>query len=277
MSDRPDEAARRAFWAESLDAALPFLDAIYAYPVEECGESLASLREAVAEAGVEVVFSVQPHVQGWPRRFLLREGLVGAFLAAAHEMNQRGWVLKVEDAYRTLTMQKHLARCEAVLAPLAQRLRWECAGEAPPEELVVRRLAALIAPAPKVGTHMSGSALDLSVLDRDTGEELDRGGAYLTLSEVTPMDSPYVSATARRNREAITALMARHGFVAYPWEFWHYSAGDAYDAYLNGSGRPARYGAVRCGAQGGAVTAIAEPCTALNPPAQIVADLARYL
>ncbi len=277
MSDRHDEEARRAFWAESLEAALPFVDLIYGYPVEECEEPLLPLGQAVAQAGVEVSFSDKPHVQGLPRLFLLREGLLTPLLAAAREMNERGWVLQVEDAYRNVTMQKYLSRCAMVMGALAEKLRWECRGERPPLELVVRRAAAVTAAAPKVGTHMSGSALDISVFDRDSGEEIERGGPYIVLSEITPMDSPFVSPEARRNREEITALMRRHGFVAYPWEYWHYSAGDAYDEYLRGTGRPARYGAVHCAAEGGAVEAMADPCALLNSPEEFAEEMGKYL
>jgi hypothetical protein len=107
-----------------------------------------------------------------------------------------------------------------------------------------RRMTALTATFPKIGTHMSGSAIDISVLRTADLAEIDRGGPYIELSELTPMDSPFVSAEARRNRAEISEVMRRHGFVAYPYEFWHYSKGDAYTAYLTGSGSPARYGPV---------------------------------
>lgn len=255
---------------------MPFLAAIYAYPVEESGEPLVPLKEAMAAGGVEVSFSAQPHVRGLPRLFLLREGLVEPLLGVAREMNRRGWVLHVEDAYRTEEMQRHLARAEFTLGALAERLLWECGGKRPPGELVVRRLAALIAPAPKVGTHMSGSALDISVLDRESGEEVDRGGQYITLSEITPMVSPFLSPQARQNREEITALMARYGFVAYPWEFWHYSSRDAYAEHLTGSGRAARYGAVHCAPAGGAVRPIEDPHRLLNSAEDLAEEIARY-
>jgi len=38
-------------------------------------------------------------------------------------------------------------------------------------------------------------------------------------------------------------LMEGRGFLAYPFEFWHYSKGDAYSAYLQNT-PAARYGPV---------------------------------
>jgi D-alanyl-D-alanine dipeptidase len=170
------------------------------------------------------VFSDKPHSEGLPRLFYLRQGLVPRFLAAAREMNDRGWILKVEDGYRTLTMQRGLSLKRDIFLAVLDKVRWECGQTMPPGDLLFRRLAALVANAPKVGTHMSGSAMDISVLNRDSGEEVDRGAPYLEMSERTPMGSPFVSAAAREARGQITALMARHGFSTYPWEFWHYNA-----------------------------------------------------
>jgi hypothetical protein len=78
----------------------------------------------------------------------------------------------------------------------------------------------------------------------DYGLEIDRGASYLEMSEKTPMESPHVSDQAQMNRSRITAIMAKYGFVAYPFEFWHYSSGDAYCEYINKTGRPASYGPV---------------------------------
>lgn len=280
MQGESAEDARRRYWTQSLDEAFAFMQAIKSYSVEECGEPLADLRRVSAAAGVEVVFCESPHVLGLTRLHYLREGLIVSFVATAREMNDHGWVMRVEDGYRTREMQRGNALREDVFDVVLRKVVWECGGEVPPVDLLSRRLAALIANCPKVGTHMSGTAIDISVLDRDTGVELDRGGRYLELSELTPMASPFISPTARENRAAITTLMARHGFVAYPWEFWHYSQADAYAEYLRHTGKPARYGAVDADLPGGKVTPIQRPNRLLNTPAtfhkKMVAALERH-
>jgi D-alanyl-D-alanine dipeptidase len=264
MSKPNHEEARRAFWTARLEAADAFMDAVMAHPVEESGEPLASLPQAAAAAGVEVAFSDLPHSLGLPRQYFLRAGLAPRFVAAAAEMNARGWVLKVEDCYRTMVMQRGLSLNESIFGAILRKTQWECGGRKPPVDLLYRRLGALVANMPKVGTHMSGSAVDISVLQRDSGHAVERGGPYPEMSERTPMDSPFVSEQAQENRREITALMARHGFVAYPWEFWHYNDGDAYAELLNHTGRPARYGPVHMDPADGQVTAIDDPCAPLN-------------
>ncbi len=269
LMDQSDDAARRAYWTARMDEAATFMGRLMAHPVHECGEPMVSLVEAARAARVEVAFSDRPFMPDVPRLFHLREGLVPSFLGVAREMNARGWVLKVEDGYRTLEMQRELGRQERIFTAILRKVCWECGEARPPIELLFRRLGALVAIAPKVGTHMSGSAMDVSVLSRDTGEEVDRGGPYLEMSERTPMASPFVSAQAAENRRAITDLMARHGFVTYPWEFWHYNAGDADAELLQNAGRPARYGAVHLDPTSGRVTPLADPTTRLHSESEL--------
>ena len=85
------------------------------------------------------------------------------------------------------------------------------------------------------------------------------------------------SEPARQNRREITALLARHGFVAYPWEFWHYNDGDAYAELLNRTGRTARYGPVHMDSADGSVTAIDDPLAPLNSTEVIRAAMERVV
>lgn len=241
---RNDEELRRTFWREQMEAAYAFMEKIKEYPVTECGEPLISLKTVAEKVDVEVEFAGTKAVKNYSRLFYLREGLIDNFIDLAREMNNRGWVLRVEDAYRTKNIQKYLALKENVFDVILHRVIWECRGDIPSSGLMFRRLSALTATAPKAGTHMSGSALDISVLYRDSRKEVERGGSYLELSELTPIDSPFISTKSRNNRMEITGLMERHGFIAYPYEFWHYSSGDAYAEFLTGSNKEARYGSI---------------------------------
>ena len=44
---RKDEDLRRAYWTEQMDAAYAFMRRMLEYPVQDCGEPLVSLRDAV--------------------------------------------------------------------------------------------------------------------------------------------------------------------------------------------------------------------------------------
>ena len=219
---------------------------------------------AARAAGVRIDFSAAKHALGLPRLYYLRAGQIEGFLGAGAEMNRRGWVMKVEDGFRTRQMQKHVGRQPAVFDAILRSVRWELKGGKPTPEFFLRRSMTLVALMPKIGTHMSGSAIDISVHRLDNGAEIDRGGPYLEMSELTPMASPFVSPAARRNRDEITAIMRTHGFFDYPYEFWHYNGGDAYECILRGQTEPARYGAIDWSPEDPAIRPIANPELPLN-------------
>jgi D-alanyl-D-alanine dipeptidase len=272
-----DMEQRRAYWARMMDDARAFVLAIQEVPIKECGETFADLRQAAKDAGVEVTFSQSLNGGVYPRIFMLRTGLIPSYLGAAREMNKRGWVMKVEDGYRSREMQRGLARTPALFRAVLERTRWELGGKTPSAAFLAKRLSALIAPNARVGTHMSCSAIDISVFDRATGQEIDRGAPYLEMSELTPMESPFVSAQARANRLAIRDIMVANGFVAYAWEFWHYNAGDTHEVHTNRLSIPARYGPVDWDPATNRVTPVANPLTPLNSDAELQEQIENVL
>ncbi len=52
-----DEAARVAFWIESMERSYALAEAIMRHPLAECGERFASIPEAAVDARVEMLFS----------------------------------------------------------------------------------------------------------------------------------------------------------------------------------------------------------------------------
>jgi len=234
----------RKYWTDQLDDAFDFMLTVRECESNENGEVLDSMIGASSDAGVEVRFSATKHVDGLDRQFYLRSGLIVSFLTAAREMNDRGWVMFVEDAFRDRRMQTKISFQTDVFDQILDRCFWESQSETVSAEFVFRRLAAMIAFCPAVGTHMSGSAIDISILDRESGVPIDRGAPYLEISELTPMSSPFISEEAKNNRAEIADLMRRHGFIAYPWEFWHFNSGDVYAAYLTKNLQCAKYGPI---------------------------------
>jgi D-alanyl-D-alanine dipeptidase len=239
-----DEAARVAYWQLHMERSHELLRAMERHPVQECGEPLASIPDAARAAGVEMYFSDTPCGGVFPRIYMIRTSLLDPLLAAARDMLARGWVMKIEEGYRTKAMQTALGRSPAVFDLIVRTCARECGGRVPPVELVRRRAMCLVANYPLTGTHLFGAAVDISVIDRSTGREVSRGKPYLEMSEYTPMDSPFVTEAEHQNRLDITAIMERHGFVHYPGEFWHYNQGDALHQIITGAGRPGRYGPV---------------------------------
>ena len=260
-----DEAARRAYWAEQMELGYAMVEKLIAFPVSECGERFASIPDAAAAANVEMHFSTSKIAGDLERVFFMRESLVRDVVTIGREMNARGWILKIEDGFRSLEMQGQLVRKPQVFDAILKKCIWENGGEIPPVEMIFRRAIVLTANIPKIGTHMSGSAIDISVFHRDDGREVWRGNPYLEMSERTPMRSKFVEPEFIENRLAITAMMEAHGFMHFPFEFWHFNKGDAGAHILTGNPAPCRYGPVNWNPQTNEVTPVADPLSPLNP------------
>jgi D-alanyl-D-alanine dipeptidase len=227
-----------------MEEAWELMQRLLDYPVAECGEPLVMLPERARKRGVPMEFPAGKKRGLFPRTYALRESLVEPLFRVAKAVVARGWLLRIEDAYRPLAVQGQGATSEFVLGTVLQQVRWELDGAWPTPEFLHRRLACWTAIVPKFANHTSGSALDVTVLELDTGIEVDRGGVYPEFSVRTPMDSPFISETARRNRKEMNEMFAAEGFLPYPFEFWHYSWGDADAELAMGGTRPGRYGPV---------------------------------
>lgn len=265
MQTKNDDSDRRAYWAQQMELGYELVQQLIAFPVAECGEAFASLPVAAAASNVEMLFSTSKIAGELERIFFLRESLVRDLVGIGKEMNARGWILKIEDGFRSLEMQGHLVRKQVLFDAILKKCIWENSGKIPSIEMIFRRAIVLIANIPKIGTHMSGSAVDISVFNRDDGTEVWRGYPYLEMSECTPMHSPFIDAKSLENRLAITSLMESHGFMHFPFEFWHFNKNDAGGHILTSNPAPARYGAVNWNPLTNVVTPVDDPLTPLNP------------
>ena len=242
-----------------MDAAWRFVERLMEYPSGECGEGLCCLRDEASEAGVEIVFASDKHLGTFERLFFLRQSLVEKVLRVAEALLKRDYTMRIEDAYRSVEAQRRASRSEYVLRAVLEKVLWEADGGAPTAELVFRRLAVWSATTPKFANHTAGSALDVSLLKREDGSPADLGAPYPEFSHRTPMASPFVSEEAWRNRRMLCELFAAEDFLAYPYEFWHFSHGDADYEMIAGQGRPARYGPVHFSPDDGRLTPVEDP------------------
>jgi D-alanyl-D-alanine dipeptidase len=112
-----------------------------------------------------------------------------------------------------------------------------------------RRLASRFVAPPSVAAHPSGAAVDVTLVDAG-GHPLDMGTAIDATPEESDgacyLDAPGLSARARDHRRLLAASLTTAGFVNYPTEWWHWSYGDRYWAFVAGA-TAALYGEVVLG------------------------------
>ena len=273
----PDEEARCRFWTEHMERGYDLVQSMSKYEVKECGEGVVSIPEAAEKAGVEMLFSETKIAGNLDRIYVIRESLMPDLLAIALDMKERGWVLKIEDGYRTREMQTQLGRKPEVFDMIVRSCWRENGGVTPPLDLVKKRSMCLVANYPYSGTHLMAAAVDISVFSIDDGSEVSRGKPYLEMSEYTPMDCPFVSAEEHQNRMDITAIMERHGFLHFPGEFWHYNKGDALYQIVTRSCRQAPYGPIHWNPLTGEITPYNDITSPLTPPDLLAENLQQAL
>jgi D-alanyl-D-alanine dipeptidase len=71
-----------------------------------------------------------------------------------------------------------------------------------------------------VSYHNSGQAIDLTLIDRSTGRELDMGTGYETFTPAA--NTANASGQAAANRAILVEAMHAAGFENYPGEWWHF-------------------------------------------------------
>ena len=87
----------------------------------------------------------------------------------------------------------------------------------------------------KQSSHSRGSAVDLTLLNMQTGKELDMGSPFDLFSEISHPDCRDITEEQYENRMLLQHLMVRSGFQPIDCEWWHFSLKDEPypDTYFN--------------------------------------------
>jgi D-alanyl-D-alanine dipeptidase len=76
---------------------------------------------------------------------------------------------------------------------------------------------------PSTGSrHNRGCAVDVSLVNRKTGIELQMPTPFDSFSPAASPGFVDVPAEAKRNRQLLIDIMSKHGFTVYPSEWWHF-------------------------------------------------------
>lgn len=83
-------------------------------------------------------------------------------------------------------------------------------------------------------SHSLGIALDLTLVESRSFNELDMGGHFDLFDEISNTHSQSITKTQMASREELIRLMEEAGFRNYSKEWWHYSIRPvSWDQYLN--------------------------------------------
>ncbi len=129
-------------------------------------------------------------------RAFIRKPVAAALRNVQQSLDSIGLALKIYDAYR----------------PYQASLKFY---EVVPDTLFVA--------APWQGSrHNRGAAVDLSLIDKKTGLELQMPTKFDDFTPAAAPDYNNITDEARANRSLLIHIMSKNGFSVYPSEWWHY-------------------------------------------------------
>jgi zinc D-Ala-D-Ala dipeptidase len=136
---------------------------------------------------------------GANRAFLRREAASALALVQA-DFRAEGLGLKIFDAYRPV-------RATLAMVDWTQRVNR-------PDLLTNGYIASR-------SRHNLGVAVDLTLIDRASGRELEMGTPFDTFSAAA--HTANATGLAAQNRQKLKAAMEKRGFLNYDQEWWHYT------------------------------------------------------
>lgn len=71
--------------------------------------------------------------------------------------------------------------------------------------------------------HSSGSTLDVTLVNIDTGEELDMGSPYDFFGSESWVENKNLTEIQSKNRQKLQQIMLTNGFRNYAQEWWHFT------------------------------------------------------
>jgi D-alanyl-D-alanine dipeptidase len=118
------------------------------------------------------------------------------------ELNEQGLGLKIWDAYRPHKVQF---------------LMWDIVKDK------FENPEMYVGDPHKGSRHNRGCAIDCTLIDLKTGEELEMPSAFDKFSEIAHADYQGCSETAKKNRALLTSVAEKYGFKQLPSEWWHFA------------------------------------------------------
>lgn len=188
-------------------------------PMDSSG--FVKLAEAVPDAILEIRYYstynfVGDRIDGYntPVAYLTKEA-AAALKEVSDELVDRGYRLKIYDAYRPQRAVNHFARWAEDLKDT--RMKKYFYPEVKKSELFSKGYINY-----KSG-HSRGSTLDLTLFDMKTEKEVDMGGTFDYFGRESHPDYKKITKKQYNNRMILRNVMIAHGFRPLSTEWWHFT------------------------------------------------------
>ncbi len=146
---------------------------------------------------------------------LLTKEAARALKDVANIANVQGYRLKIFDAYRPAKAVKHFVLWE--IEDLDQKMKTFFYPDIDKHDLF--KLGYISSKS----THSRGSTVDLTLVDMDTGKELDMGSPFDYFDNISHPDYQDITKEQYDNRMILQKLMVDGGFEPIDTEWWHFT------------------------------------------------------
>jgi len=149
---------------------------------------------------------------------ILTEEAAQALKKAADILYEKGYYIKIFDAYRPQRAVDHFTRWAQDLDDTKMKEKYY-----PNLDKSVLFKQGYIA---ERSGHSRGSTVDLTLVDISTGEELDMGSGFDFFGEISNHGTDLITKEQEKNRNILRDAMVAAGFEPYSAEWWHYTLKD---------------------------------------------------
>lgn len=191
------------------------------YGQRELPKSFVYIKDVIPNAKFEIRYAGQNNfvgdcIKGYEAPVaILSKRAADALLIVQNEVYKQGFSIKIFDAYRPQMAVDHFVKW-------SKKANDTLAKSSYYPNIPKNRLFALGYIASRSG-HTRGSTLDLTLVNNETGEEIDMGSSYDFFGEISHHNTSKITAQQKKNRQLLMHVMMKHGFRPYKEEWWHYS------------------------------------------------------
>jgi D-alanyl-D-alanine dipeptidase len=182
------------------------------------------LTDAVPDAILEIRYYstynfVGDRIDGYNEPIaLITKEAAKALREVSDELMQKGYRLKIYDAYRPQMAVDHFVRWAK--DPDDVRMKEYFYPELDKSQLFPQGYIM------ERSGHTRGSTVDLTLFDMATGKEVDMGGTFDYFGELSHPDYGGITEEQKANRMLLREAMLKHGFAPLAEEWWHFTLKD---------------------------------------------------
>ncbi len=208
-------AAQLAITMPKNEYGLQVIDNEETYKISEkldINQKMVSIKQMIPSIALDLKYTTSDNFMHKPMYALntndtyMRVAPAEALRKVQMELNTNGLGLKIFDAYRPYSVTKDFWR-------------------------KVHKKNFVAHPANGSG-HNRGIAVDITIINIKSGNELDMGTGFDNFSDSAHQKFQNLSSYVLNNRALLRNVMRKYGFIMYDTEWWHYSWPGSDDYYL---------------------------------------------